>query len=164
MPGLDLDVIRQLQDLVGVRAAYPLIAMLLTCVVQLARKSPKTADWWKKVPDGWRWLIPVAAGAAMGFVHGYQGHLPLGGALLSAGIEALYGIFGVSMTSMGLAAALRESPVLWDGGVGGKRPVTIVRVVNGHTTMDQWLPDEETPADPALKRQSETGSVPEEKS
>jgi hypothetical protein len=122
MPDIDLDVIRQLQVLVGARAAYPIIAMLLTLVVQLVRKSPKTAGWWRKVPDGWRWLAPVVTGAVMGFVHGYQGSLPLGGALLSATVEALYGIFGVSMTAMGLAATLKESPAHWDGRAGGKAP------------------------------------------
>jgi hypothetical protein len=120
----DLDAIRQLQELVGARAAYPLIAMALTLLVQLVRKSPKTSSWWKKVPEGWRWLVPGLTGIVMGFIHGYQGNLPLSGALINAGIEALYGLFGVSMTSMGLAAMLKESPLPWDGGSGGKpKPV-----------------------------------------
>lgn len=119
----DLDVILQIQQLVGARAAYPLIATVLTLVVQLVRKSGKTAIWWKKIPEGWRWLVPGGVGALMGFIHGYQKSLPLQGALLSAGIEMLYGLFGVSMASMGLAALLKESPVPWDGRAGGK-PVT----------------------------------------
>lgn len=129
MDATDLDVIRQLQTLVGARAAYPLIATVLTLVVQLLRKSPKTAAWWKKIPDGWRWLVPGLSGAVMGFIHGYQGSLPLGGALLSAGTEALYGLFGVSMTSMGLAAMLKESPLPWDGSAGGK-PKKIVETTS----------------------------------
>ncbi len=120
MDAIDLDVIRQIQGLVGARAAYPLIAMVLTLLVQLLRKSPKTSKWWRRIPEGWRWLVPGLSGAAMGFIHGYQGSLPIGGALISAGIEALYGLFGVSMTSMGLAAMLKESPVPWDGRAGGK--------------------------------------------
>lgn len=115
----DLDVIRQIQDLVGARAAYPLIAMLLTLVVQLARKSGKTAVWWKKIPNGWRWLVPGFAGAVMGFIHGWQGNLPLQGALISAAVEMAYGLFGVSVASMGFAAMLKESPIPWDGGSGG---------------------------------------------
>lgn len=119
----DLDVIRQIQELVGTRAAYPLIALVLTLVVQLVRKSGKTAAIWKKIPDGWRWLVPGLTGALMGFIHGYQSDLPLQGALVSAGIEMLYGLFGVSMASMGLAAMLKESPVYWDGRAGGKQVI-----------------------------------------
>lgn len=121
----DLDVIRQIQDLVGARAAYPLIATVLTLVVQLARKTGKTAIWWTKIPNGWRWIVPGIAGAVMGFIHGWQGDLPLSGALISAGIEMLYGLFGVSVASMGLAALLKESPIPWDGGSGGK-PRTVI--------------------------------------
>jgi hypothetical protein len=116
----EADVILQLQSLVGARAVYPLVATLLTFIVQLLRKSPKTADWWAKIPDGYRWLVPGFTGIVMGFIHGFQLHLPFSGALLNAGIEATYGFFGVSLTSMGLAAALKESPVKWDGAAGGK--------------------------------------------
>lgn len=110
-----MDLITQVELLAGQRAAYPLVAVVLTLATQAFRKSPFTKDLWRKVPDGYRWALPVAAGSIAGFVHGFEAGRPLSGALT----EALLGVFGVSFTSMGLAATLRESPVQWDGGKGG---------------------------------------------
>jgi hypothetical protein len=106
----------QIQQLVGQRALYPLIATLLTFALQVARKSPYTAKIWAFIPSGWRWVWPVMAGAIAGFTHGYSAGRPLSGAL----VEMMLGVFGVSFTAMGLAATLRESPIQWDGGAGGK--------------------------------------------
>jgi hypothetical protein len=111
-----MDPITQIQQLVGQRALYPLIATVLTFAIQVARKSRYTARVWNIVPDGYRWLWPVVTGAITGFTHGFGAGRPLSGAL----IEMVLGIFGVSFTAMGLAATLRESPVQWDGGAGGK--------------------------------------------
>lgn len=111
-----MDPVTQIQELVGQRALYPLIATVLTFVTQIARKSAYTAKLWAKIPDGWRWVWPVAAGAVAGFTHGFGAGRPLTGAL----IEMVLGIFGVSFTAMGLAATLKESPVKWDGAAGGK--------------------------------------------
>lgn len=111
-----MDPITQLQQLVGQRALYPLIASALTFAIQIARKNKSSAKIWALIPDGWRWIWPVATGAIAGFTHGFGAGRPLSGAL----IEMALGIFGVSFTSMGLAATLRESPMEWDGGAGGK--------------------------------------------
>ena len=111
----DVDPITQFQQLVGERAAYPLVAALLTFALQIAKKSPYTKTLYEKTPVGWRWLTPVIAGGAMGFVHGYQAGHTVTGALL----ETVFGIFGVSFTAMGLAAGLKESPIPWSGGAGG---------------------------------------------
>jgi len=119
---MSTDVAAQIQVLVAGRALYPLVATVLALLIQAIRKSPRTATWWQRVPTGWRWLVPVGMGALVGFVRGYQAELPLSGALISGAGEALAGVFGVSLTSMGLAAALRESPLPWDGGAGGQTP------------------------------------------
>lgn len=111
-----MDPIAQFQQLVGERAAYPIVATLLTFALQLGKLSPYTKAMYDKVPVGWRWLTPVVIGAAMGFVHGFQAGYTVVGALT----EAVFGVFGVSLTSMGLAATLRESPLPWSGGAGGE--------------------------------------------
>lgn len=111
-----LDPILEFQRLVGERAAYPLVATLLTFGIQVSKVSPFTKNWYAKIPDGWRWLVPVAAGGAMGFVHGYQQGYSIVGALT----ETVFGVLGVSATSMGINAALKESPIPWSGGAGGK--------------------------------------------
>lgn len=111
-----MDLISLFQQLVGERAAYPLIAIILTIAIQLARKSPYTAPMLAKIPDGWRFLVPMVSGGVLGFVHGYQAGYSLVGAL----VETVAGICGVSLISMGMAATLKESPIPWDGGAGGK--------------------------------------------
>lgn len=111
-----MDPVEQFEQLVASRALYPIVAVLLTFSMQIARKSPRAAALLKKIPDGFRWAVPVLTGAVVGFVSGYQKGYHLTGSLLEAGA----GLFGVSFTSMGVAAALKESPLPWDGGAGGK--------------------------------------------
>lgn len=113
-----MDPITQFEQLVGARAAYPLVGTLLTFAIQIGKKSPYTGQWYAKIPDGWRWLVPVLSGAAMGFVHGYQAGYGVVGAL----VETAFGAMGVGATAMGVAAGLKESKLPWDGGAGGKKP------------------------------------------
>jgi hypothetical protein len=115
-PLTTIDVIAQFQGLVGARAAYPIVATLLTFALQIGKLSPYTKTLYAKIPVGWRWVTPVIVGAVMGFVHGFQAGYTLVGSL----VEAVFGIFGVSLTAMGLAAGLRESPLPWSGGSGGQ--------------------------------------------
>jgi len=110
-----MDPIQQFQLLFGTRAAYPIIAALVTFALQIAKVSPYTKVLYAKVPAGWRWLTPVIAGGAMGFSHGYQQHYTVIGSLL----EMVMGMFGVGATAMGIAAGLKESPIPWDGGKAG---------------------------------------------
>jgi hypothetical protein len=113
-----MDPIAQFQALVGARAAYPIIATLLTFALQIAKVSPYTKVLYAKTPIGWRWVTPVVAGGAMGFAHGYQtGHTVVG-----ALVEMVFGMFGVGVTAMGINAGLKESPLPWSGGAGGVKP------------------------------------------
>lgn len=117
-PTQALDPILEFQKLVGERAAYPLVAVLLTFVLQIAKVSPYTKTLYAKTPEGVRWLIPMLSGAAVGFVHGYQAGYTIVGALT----EAVMGVFGVSLTSMGVHGLLKDSALPWSGGAGGKKP------------------------------------------
>jgi hypothetical protein len=112
-----MDPITSFQELVGARAAYPLVAAILTFAIFLGKNSPYTKVAYAKIPEGWRWLLPVVAGGAMGFVKGYNA----GYTWVGAFVETVFGITGVSATAMGLNAALKDSPIPWDGkGAGGK--------------------------------------------
>lgn len=113
---LSLDVLSQFQQLVGERAAYPLVATILMLVIALAKRSPYTKIGYAKIPDGWRWVVPVVVGGAMGFVKAFEAGYAWTGAL----VETFAGICGVSFISMGINAALKESPLPWGGGSGGK--------------------------------------------
>ncbi len=110
-----MDPIQQFQLLIGTRAAYPIIAAIVTFALQIGKVSPYTKVLYAKIPVGWRWLTPVLIGGAMGFSHGYQQHYTVVGSLL----EMLMGMFGVGATAMGINAGLTESPVPWNGGKGG---------------------------------------------
>ncbi len=111
-----LDPVLEFQRIAGERAAYPIIATLLTFAIKLGKVSPHSKKLYDRIPDGYRFLVPVVAGAAVGFAHGYQNGYAITGAL----VEMVFGIFGVSATAMGINAALKESKFPWDGGAGGK--------------------------------------------
>lgn len=96
-------------------AWYALAALILTTVVQIVRKSPVLRDLWRRIPDGWRWVIPVLGGSVTGLVHGLHVGAPLAHLALYAGAGAL----GISLPAMGLHALLKESPIPFDGRSGG---------------------------------------------
>jgi len=96
---------------------YALAALLLTFAIQLHRKVPAFGSkLWVLIPDGWRWLPPVAYGAAIGFLAAFDDGKTLVDALKAAGGGALT----IGLGSMGFAATLKETKIPWDGGAGGK--------------------------------------------
>jgi hypothetical protein len=94
---------------------YAFAALALTLAVQLFRKAPKSSELWAKIPDGWRWLIPVVSGAVTGFTQAYAAGLSFG----TAALAAFGGAIGISIPAMGLNSLLTEAPVRWNGGAGG---------------------------------------------
>jgi len=109
----DLDPVIQALHL---RNWYAFAALLLTVVLQVVRKIPATNAVWSKVKDGWKAYLVLFVGAATGFTTAFASGLTLPNALLAA----VGGALGISTVSMGLAAALKESHLPWDGGAGGK--------------------------------------------
>lgn len=97
---------------------YALAALLLTLAVQLFRKAPKSSELWAKIPDGWRWLLPVASGAVTGFTQAFAAGL----AFPSAALAAFGGAIGISIPAMGINSLLTEAPLRWNGGAGGAQP------------------------------------------
>lgn len=118
---------------------YALAALILTGTLQVFRKVPLTSGVWKKIPDGYRFLVPLFLGFATAFVGAWQEGQVWQSALLSA----LGGAIAIGFPSMGVAAALAESPIPWDGGAGGK-PKSI--------PVEDAADDDKTPPSPRVPR------------
>lgn len=115
-----MDPIKEVVEAAQLHDWYAVAALCITISTQLLRKVPWLYDKvWSKIPDGWRWLVPVVKAALVAFVGAFVEGLPLTQALYAA----VGGAVGIGAPSMGLAAWLRESPIRWDGGKGGKPPV-----------------------------------------
>jgi hypothetical protein len=84
---------------------YALAALSVALFVQVIRKMQGTRELWRLVPDGYRWLIPVALGACVGFIQAYQE----GKSWQAALIVALGGALGIGVPAMGVHAAMKES-------------------------------------------------------
>lgn len=101
---------------------YALVALALTLLLQMVRANSVPVltsalnKLWFKIPDGWRWLVPVLSGAATAFTTAFAS-----GATFPMALAAIVGgVLGIGTPAMGLHAALKESPVHVDGGAGGK--------------------------------------------
>jgi hypothetical protein len=96
---------------------YASFAVGLTFMIQAVRSRPRLrAALWSWVPDGSRWLLPMVAGAAIALAEGLTSGLR-GWELLGT-VAAGSGVLGLG--SMGIHAALRDSPLHFNGGAGGK--------------------------------------------
>lgn len=95
---------------------YAFAALALTLIVQLIKTAPRLQPLWLKIPDGYRWLLPIASGAVTGFTQAFASGWSLAAALLAA----IGGALGISIPAMGLNAFLTESPMKWNGGPGGE--------------------------------------------
>src|SRR5262245_61267813 len=97
---------------------YLAAGALLTFVVQAMRKVPWLRKWTiDHVPNGLRFLVPLVAGAVIAFSGAWLQGLALSAALM----HALAGALAIGGGSMGLHAALKESPIPWDGASGGAK-------------------------------------------
>lgn len=92
---------------------YALAAVTLMILIQIARKNE--LKFWGWIPSGFRFLWPVIGAAGAAFVHGFLTKEPLHQALL----DTLNSVWQIAIPAMGGAAALKESPIPWDGGKGG---------------------------------------------
>jgi TctA family transporter len=94
---------------------YSIAALALTLIVYALRKLPGLKNVWQKIPDGWRWLVPTLAGALAGLIPLVQS----GASVKDIAMALLAGLFGISLPAMGVAAAVKDSPLPIDGGAGG---------------------------------------------
>ncbi|HWA29089.1 MAG TPA: hypothetical protein VG734_25795 [Lacunisphaera sp.] len=107
--------LNDLTQAIQLRNWYAVAALVLTLLIQVVRKAPILRDAWAKIPNGWRWLVPILSGGVTGFVDAYNSGLPLG----AAAVATLGGALGIGLGAMGLNAALTESHLPWNGGAGG---------------------------------------------
>lgn len=98
---------------------YAVSVASVMIITQLARKY--ASDLWQKIPNGLRFLPPVLSAAALAFVHGFAKNE----VWTQAGIDALNSIWQIAIPAMGGAAALKESPLPWDGGSGGVKALPV---------------------------------------
>lgn len=92
---------------------YAAAAIVLMLAIQIARSRELAL--WTKTPVGFRWAWPVGLAMVTAFVHAFV----VGEALRQAGIDVLNSLWQIALPAMGGAAALKESPLPWDGGAGG---------------------------------------------
>lgn len=92
---------------------YAGAAILLMLVIQIIRTREMAL--WTRTPVGFRWAWPVGLAMAAAFVHAFV----VGEALKQAGLDVLNSLWQIALPAMGGAAALKESPLPWDGGAGG---------------------------------------------
>lgn len=62
---------------------------------------------WERIPNGWRWVPPVALAACAGFVEAHA----VGNGWRVAAFQALGAGVWAGFASMGLHSALKESPL-----------------------------------------------------
>lgn len=104
-------------NLLHIQSWYAGAGVLLTLLIQIFRKQPWLSKMiWERVPEGARFLLPLIGGATVAFVAAYSEGKPVADALMAA----LGGVMTIGFGSMGVAAGLKESPIPWDGGSGGK--------------------------------------------
>lgn len=104
------DVIRAVEG----RNWYALAVFAVFALVLLSKKLAPT--YYNKIPDGYRWITPLALAAATGFIDSYYAQLPWKQALIRAGYAVLTMGFGAA----GAHGLLKESPLPYGGGPGGK--------------------------------------------
>lgn len=106
------DVLQQFYSSITTKNWFASAALAILIAMQLLKNLPLLrTKIWVKIPVGYRFLLPIVGAMATAFVHGYLVHETLG--------ADLWDVVKIAFTSMGAAAALKESPLPWDGGKGG---------------------------------------------
>lgn len=96
---------------------YAAAAILLMLAIQIVRT--RELSLWTKTPSGWRWLWPTGLAMVTAFIHAFA----VGEVLKQAGLDVLNSLWQIALPAMGGAAALKESPLPWDGGPGGAQKI-----------------------------------------
>jgi len=105
---------------------------------QLLKRLPwLSAKIWARIPVGYRFLVPIVAAMGMAFVHGFLTHETL--------TASIWDVIKIAFTAMGGAAALKESPLPWDGGKGGV--LTAAKAPRLVPPLDDAIDDDKTPVD-----------------
>jgi hypothetical protein len=109
-------MLNELVSAVQMHNWYPVAALAMLFLIQALKKPALANLFWARIPEGARWSVPLVAAVAMGFVDAFQRGDSLQQALASAGSA----LIAVGLTTVGAHASLKDSPVPWSGGKGGK--------------------------------------------
>jgi hypothetical protein len=110
-------MLEDIQKAIDLRDWYAVAGLALALAIQAHRRFPWLgARLWAKLPDGSKFLVPLLGGAVVAFVGAFLEGKPLVDALM----VALGGAVTIGIGAMGVAAGLKESPLPWSGGAGGK--------------------------------------------
>lgn len=112
-----MNLIQDAIDAAKIQDWYAVASLVLALAIQILRKQPHLRELiWSRIPDGLRFLIPLVGGAVTAYVAAYMN----GAGLVDALNAAVGGALTIGLGSAGTAAILRDSPLPWDGGSGGK--------------------------------------------
>jgi hypothetical protein len=131
-------LVKAIQD----RQWYPVAAIALWYGIALWKKHG-AARIGPKIPEGWKWLVPVLTAAAIGFTDGFFSRLDAEGAAW----RAAYAVIGLALPAMGWQGALKESPL---GGPPGKFSLGLLLLLGlSAPTGCATTPAKPAPAQPA---------------
>lgn len=108
----------QLLKAIQNRQWYPVAAIGLFYAIALWKKHGQSRLG-PKVPEGWKWVVPVLLAAAIGFTDGFFAGLDWQSAAWRAG----YAVLALALPAMGWQGALKESPI---GGPPGKFSLAVL--------------------------------------
>lgn len=118
-------------------------ALTIMLGIQIGKSTTLGAKLYAYVPDGYRFLVPTVLASLTAFVHGFQAHETFQASIWDA--------IKIAFTAMGGAAALKESPLPWGGGAGGKplpAPTTTASARRaGPPVLADAVDDDKTPVD-----------------
>ncbi len=156
------DLLFRLLHQLHLRDWYAVAGLLLAIAIQLHRRYPWLgAKLWARIPDGARFLVPLFWGAVVAFVTAFDE----GKTLVEALKAGVGGALTIGVGAMGVAAGLKESPLPWSGGAGGKpkasaKPMglTSALAVASLVALMPYLPSC-APQGDAVTAQQERGAV-----
>lgn len=111
----------QLLQAIQARQWYPVAAIVLWYAIALWKKHGQSRLG-PKIPEGWKWIVPVLLAAAIGFTDGFFAGLQWQAAAWRAG----YAILALALPAMGWQGALKESPI---GGPPGKFSLLVLLAI-----------------------------------
>jgi hypothetical protein len=117
-------------------------ALTIMLGIQIGKSTPLGGRVYSLVPDGYRFLVPTVLAMLTAFVHGFQVHETFQASVWDA--------IKIALGAMGGAAALKESPLPWGGGAGGKPLPALSRAPTAPAlvpALRNATDDEQTPVD-----------------
>lgn len=101
---IGMDTTAQLLQAFRAHNWYAVAALLLFCLISFWKNVPLARVLYQKIPDGWRWLPPVAVAGATGFFTAFFEGADYKQALL----QLVVAVVAIALPAMGLQGGLQE--------------------------------------------------------